>query len=331
MLSKINSIICVAVLIYYVKYCEMSTDKMSVKGKYIVDKCGRVRIFHGINGVLKYFPWYPYKAPDAPLLDSNYMANLSNWGFNVIRLGTMWAGTEPQEGQYNETYLSIMKNIVELANNFSIYILHDMHQDLLTSALKGLDNLSGYDGIPLWLYRKFPNCSGYNNVTCPADLLIQPCVSFPCPVPPNSDANGNFFVDYFTSVVSNAFQQFYKNNSGAVDSWSKFWVKIAQTFGSYPNVLGYELINEPWFGNIYKNPSLISPDIAGRQNLLPVYTILNQAIRTVDTQTLLFYEPVTYAVDVHGKLLGTGTVTNPSVYEPASVSHDRLPSEGAQS
>lgn len=100
----------------------MSTDKMSVQGKYIVDKCGRVRIFRGINGVLKYFPWYPYKAPDPPLLDSNYMANLRNWGFNVIRLGTMWAGTEPVEGQYNETYLSIMKNIVELADNYSIYI-----------------------------------------------------------------------------------------------------------------------------------------------------------------------------------------------------------------
>jgi hypothetical protein len=103
MISIMRLIIVVTILIYYVPNCVISTDKMSVKGPYIVDKCGRVRIFHGINGVLKYFPWYPFEAPDPPMLDPNYLHNLTNWGFNVVRLGTMWAGTEPQEGQYNET------------------------------------------------------------------------------------------------------------------------------------------------------------------------------------------------------------------------------------
>jgi endoglycosylceramidase len=202
-----------------------------------------------------------------------------------------------------------MQNIVELANNNSIYIFHDMHQDLLTSALKGLDNLSGYDGIPLWLYRKFPACVNNTALTCALVSTESTCVSYPCPTPPGSDANA-FFVDYFTSVCSHAFQEFYKNNSGSVDSWSKFWVKIAQTFGSYSNVLGYELINEPWFGDIYENPSLLSPGIAGSQNLLPVYTQLNQAIRTVDNQTLIFYEPVTYGVDAQGNLVGSGKIIN---------------------
>ncbi|CAF4933550.1 unnamed protein product [Rotaria sp. Silwood1] len=265
----------------------MTTFKMSVKGKYIVDPCGRVRIFRGINGVLKYFPWYPYKAPDPPLLNSTYMENLRNWGFNVIRLETMWAGAEPQEGQYNETYLSKLKDIVELANNYNIYIFHDMHQDLLTSALKGLDNLSGYDGIPLWLFRKFPNCSSYNMLTCPAKVLIEPCIKYPCPFYDGFDSNGNWFFNYFTSVCSNAFQQLYKNNSGAVDSW---------------------------------NPTIFSPYEAGCRNLLPVYNILNAAIRTVDTQTLLFYEPVTYAIDANGFPLGTGFNTVPGGNLSANLS-----------
>ncbi|CAF2964848.1 unnamed protein product [Rotaria sp. Silwood2] len=298
----------------------MSTEKMSVNGKYIVDKCSRVRIFRGINGVLKYFPWYPYQAPDPPLLDPNYMSNLRDWGFNVIRLGTMWAGAEPLEGQYNETYLSKLKEIVELANNYNIYLFHDMHQDLLTSALKGLDNLSGYDGIPLWLFKKFKPCVDNNIFTCPSQTGLKPCVKYPCPFPPNFDAGGNWFLNYFTSICSSGFQQLYKNQSGAVDSWSKFWVKIAQTFGSYSNVLGYELINEPWFGDFYKDPLLLLPDKAGRENLLPVYNILNQVIRTVDTQSLLFYEPVTYGVFFQGPFLGTGFDTVPGGHLYANLS-----------
>lgn len=33
-------------------------------------------------------------------------------GINGIRLGVMWPGVEPQKGQFNETYLQIMKNTV---------------------------------------------------------------------------------------------------------------------------------------------------------------------------------------------------------------------------
>ena len=33
-------------------------------------------------------------------------------GFNVVRLGMMWPGVEPKKGQYNETYLAIMKKLV---------------------------------------------------------------------------------------------------------------------------------------------------------------------------------------------------------------------------
>ncbi len=184
-----------------------------------------------------------------------------------------------------------------------------MHQDLLSSAIHG-----GYDGIPLWLYNKFPACVANNLFSCSLVSFQPTCVSYPCPIPPGSDSNGNGFLDYFTSACSYAFQEFYKNNSGSVDSWSQFWIKIAQTFGSYSNVLGYELINEPWFGNIYQNPSLILPGVAGSQNLLPVYTQLNEAIRTVDTQTLLFYEPVVYGIDAQGNLIGTGTVTDSRIF-----------------
>ncbi|CAF1234454.1 unnamed protein product, partial [Didymodactylos carnosus] len=271
---------------------------MSVRGQYIVDSCGRVRIFHGINAVQKGFPWYPV-FPNPPLLDPSYMKNLSDWGFNVIRLGIMWAGTEPQEGVYNETYLSIMKTIVESAQNNGIYVILDMHQDVLSS------QLAEYDGIPLWLYNKFPACVPD---TCSILHLptVSTCYNYSCPFSAGTVSGTNWALGYLTSECSYKFQQLYHNNNGAVVSWSMFWNKIARTFGSYSNVLGYELINEPWAGDVYKNPALLLPGVTGRLNLLPVYDKLNEAIRADDTESLLFYQPVTWGVVLNEVVAGTG-------------------------
>jgi endoglycosylceramidase len=62
----------------------------------------------------------------------------------------MWAGVEPEPQQYNMTYLNIMKNIVELLQANQIFVLFDMHQDVLSS------RTGSYDGIPAWLYDRFP-------------------------------------------------------------------------------------------------------------------------------------------------------------------------------
>jgi endoglycosylceramidase len=62
----------------------------------------------------------------------------------------MWSGVEPQPQQYNYTYLNTMKTIMNLLESNQIYVLFDMHQDVLSS------QTGSYDGIPLWLYKKFP-------------------------------------------------------------------------------------------------------------------------------------------------------------------------------
>ena len=33
-------------------------------------------------------------------------------GINGIRLGVMWPGVEPKKGQFNESYLQLMRNTV---------------------------------------------------------------------------------------------------------------------------------------------------------------------------------------------------------------------------
>lgn len=62
----------------------------------------------------------------------------------------MWAGVEPEPQQYNMTYLNIVKQIVELLGSNGIFVLFDMHQDVLSS------RTGSYDGIPAWLYDRFP-------------------------------------------------------------------------------------------------------------------------------------------------------------------------------
>ena len=66
---------------------------------------------------------------------------MKDLGLNVVRLGTMWPGIEPSRNQYNETYLSILKNITETAAKYGVYTLLDMHQDVLREQFCG-------EGIP---------------------------------------------------------------------------------------------------------------------------------------------------------------------------------------
>ncbi|CAF1539889.1 unnamed protein product [Rotaria sordida] len=253
----------------------------SVTGSYTVLSAGTLSVCNDTEiwtEDIPAFPWYP-----SELLDSTFVTNLHQWGLNVVRLGIMWAGVEPQRQQYNVTYLNIMKQIVELLESNNIYVVLDMHQDVLSS------RFGTYDGIPLWLYDRFP----------------PPNHAYPFPLS-STPSDNNWALGYVTEACSHGFQCLYDNVDGAVDSMSDFWRLIATTFGHYPNVLGYELINEPWIGNYFVKPTLLFPGISGSKNLLPFYDKLAKAIRTVDIKTLIFYEPITYSERLSGQIFGSG-------------------------
>jgi len=81
----------------------------------------------------------------------------------------------------------------------------------------------------------------------------------------------------------------------------------------------WQLINEPWAGDIYSKNSLLLPGVAGRNNLQPFYDHLNAAIRSVDNTTLIFYEPVTWSVFLASPEAGTGFNSVPG--GPQSVNY----------
>ena len=43
------------------------------------------------------------------MLEDSKIATIAQGGFNVVRLGVMWTGVEPEKGQINQTYVDTLK------------------------------------------------------------------------------------------------------------------------------------------------------------------------------------------------------------------------------
>lgn len=222
--------------------------QLNERGQFI-DNFRRVRMFHGFNSVQKDFPWYQEQ-----MLNVTKLKLFKAWGFNIVRLGTMWSGVEPVENKYSQSYIGILQEIVRRFDEYGMYSLLDMHQDVLSSAY------GTYDGIPLWLVDKFPK--------------FPDIYRYPYPFESNSTSR-SWASNYITYAACDGYQNLYKSDIG-LDHWTRFWLKMTETFANATSVIGYELINEPWVGNFYKDPPLLLPGIIYcaisqlRYSLLPI-------------------------------------------------------------
>ena len=117
-----------------VAFLSVVTASVKIHEQTFVDEKGRTLIFHGMNAVYKIAPWLPNVEGfdvDNSLSDIDAQ-NLNSWGFNIVRLGVMWPGVEPgSRGDYNMTYLDEIGKIVENLRKADIYVILDLHQDLL--------------------------------------------------------------------------------------------------------------------------------------------------------------------------------------------------------
>ncbi|ETO20099.1 hypothetical protein RFI_17119 [Reticulomyxa filosa] len=99
---------------------------------------------------------------------------------------------------------------------------------------------------------------------------------------------------YETYAIGAAAQRMYDNRDNIRDKFaSNFWQRVAKRFKNNPGILGYELINEPWIGDKWTIPALRIPSSADIINLQRFYEYLNDAIREIDNDTIIFYEPAT--------------------------------------
>lgn len=188
---------------------------MTVKGQKFYDREGREIILHGVNMVCKdknrgYIGAYDRRA----------FSQLKQWGFNVVRLGIIWDGLEPEPGVYDEAYLDKVSAIIEYAGEVGIAVFLDMHQDLFS--------VNYADGAPEWA------------------TLIEDAEHV---------ETGLWSESYLLSpAVHKAFDNFWANKPvsdgrGVMDHYISAWAHVAKRFAEYDHVIGYDLMNEPFMGS----------------------------------------------------------------------------------
>lgn len=256
-----------------------------------IDTTGRQRIFHGMNAVYKIAPWHPDVSgfDFQNSLSAVDASNLRKWGFNIVRLGVMWPGVEPIRGSYNSTYLDQIETIVDQLASEGIYTILDFHQDLWHRKFCG-------EGVPDWLYETCVSEEPEGTKEFPL-----PAVRDPFPYPQDEDGNPTLdaclstsFAQYYLSAeVGAGFQCLYDNKAGLWNAMGAYWQQIAMRFRSTSSVLGYELINEPWMGDVYEDKRRFLPGEVEKTYLQPLYQHLHTMIRKVDDEKIIFWEGLT--------------------------------------
>eukprot|EP00930_Biecheleria_cincta_P018359 TRINITY_DN14328_c0_g2_i1.p1 TRINITY_DN14328_c0_g2~~TRINITY_DN14328_c0_g2_i1.p1 ORF type:complete len:673 (-),score=85.83 TRINITY_DN14328_c0_g2_i1:149-2167(-) len=275
-----------------------STERLRIDryNGHFVDSAGRVLILHGVNVVQKSFPWHPslggFDAKSS--LNSEDMMNLKKWGFNVVRLGVMWPGVEPRMGEYNATYLGIMRQIIDDLYSHGIYTVVDLHQDSMSEQWCG-------EGLPHWMVPMLqPLLTSCDGVTASVARVIGQCKTFSSfnistdpqtGFPTESGCLERTFDAYSrTPELVSAWGNFYENTT-IQQKLHGFWSRVATEFSNSPGVLGYDLLNEPLNGNFFSDPHRIIPGYLDEHVLQPLYQSLHDVIVAADPQAIIMYEP----------------------------------------
>ena len=239
------------------------------EGRWITDKKGRVVILHGWNMVYKVGSYRPADTG----FGRNDMRFLRRHGFNTIRLGIIQKGVEPElpgpggQARYRDGYLDSIARTERRLARHGIFTLLDVHQDLYNERFQG-------EGFPDWAV-----------LGDAATLPAEPKQGFPA--------------NYLGMLALNrAFDHFWLDDEDAAgrplqDSFAAMWKEIARRFDGRRNLVGYNILNEPWPGTQY--PSCASNagcPVFDTAFLQPFTEKVIDAIREADPDTLVWYAPL---------------------------------------
>jgi endoglycosylceramidase len=228
-------------------------------GRWTTDARGHVVVLHGLNMVSKLPPY----APDSTGFGDDDAAFLAAEGFNTMRVGVIYKAVEPQPGVYDDAYLQRIQNTVDTLGRHGIFALIDFHQDLYNERFQG-------EGFPDWAIQD-------------DGLPAQPQAGFP----------GNYLG---MPALQHAFDHFWANDPGPggvglQDRYAAAWRHVAERFHATPNVLGYDLLNEPWPGTAWQQCANPAGCPVFDATMSGFVTRTLAAIRQADPDTLVFYEP----------------------------------------
>src|SRR5262249_5277743 len=139
-------------------------------------------------------------------------------GFDFLRLAINWSGIEPDEGQFDEAYLSRVDDAIACARDAGILVLVDLHEDAYSKEI-------GEDGAPLWAIRP------------PPAMLLEGPVD-------------DLYDRRMSPEVQEAFRRFFDvtDAEGLQAAYLDMLDVIGARWNTEPAVAGFDLFNEPIVG-----------------------------------------------------------------------------------
>jgi endoglycosylceramidase len=265
--------------------------------QFVTDSGGGALILHGIN-VSGSAKDDPLRMPWVSRADAERVQR--DWGFNVVRFLIFWDALEPAPGQYDEAYLDRVAERIAWFAAVGVYVILDMHQDVYGHFDESGAAL-GFDGAPPWAART----DGL------AHRIVNP-----------------WSLTYIQPGVKRAFDNFWNASGPHADVQQHYiaaWTHVAERFKDEEFVLGYNLMNEPFAG------SALAGDFGGfpvgdparskafEETLFrSFYQRAIDAIRAVDSDGWIFYEPLAFPVN-NGGASHIGKLVDPRAGEDRLV------------
>jgi len=247
------------------------------------DEYGRTLMLHGLNtsSDAKYGDYLPW------IIESDVEKEATEFGFNFVRLLTSWVAIEPDRGRYDEDYINELAERVEWYTSRGMYVMIDMHQDVYGAAVGG-------NGAPPW--------------ACITDGAEPIDVSqFP------------WWVKNIDPAVIAAWKNFwsYTEHKYLQDHYIMAWQKIMERFRDNKFVIGYDLMNEPWGGDLIK--VFLSGEFE-KKLLTAFYARMIPELRKTEPDKYLFFEPtpapVTFGAPSYLKKIADSRTPGKLVYAP---------------
>ncbi|MCB0507333.1 MAG: cellulase family glycosylhydrolase [Bacteroidetes bacterium] len=264
---------------------QAENNKIPADPSIIQDQYGRQLILRGLNtsnsakaDTLR-SPW---------IVESDVARENNDFGFDFVRYLIFWDAIEPQKDVFDDTYLDRVEQRVNWYTSRGMYVMLDMHQDLYSIIFGG-------DGAPEWACR--------TNGAAPINL--------PGGTP--------WWLKNIDPAVINSWINFwsYSNHKDLQDHYILAWKFVMERFKNNPYVIGYDLMNEPWGGDLIK--VFITGEFESVQ-LTNFYKKLIPALRTVEPNKYLFFEPtpapVTFGAPSKLSKITDSKATSQLVYAP---------------
>ena len=220
---------------------------LSARDGQIVDSSGRSVLLRGFNDdallqVGGSATRSPMTGRDAALMQEE--------GFDVVRLPISWSLLEPGPGQFSQSYLKRIADLVSLCASYHLYVVLDMHTEDFGVGFGG-------SGAPAWL-----SVAGVPDLKLP---FLSPA-----------------WQRHVSPAVNAALAYFWLYPNWQRLYWQA-WARVAAEFEGNSAVAGYDLYNEP-------HPFPVPPAIFETHILWPFYATGIEDLARVDPNHLFIVE-----------------------------------------